>query len=386
MDVFDLLAKISLDTSAYENSLSDAESKTSSFGSSLKTGLSTAASVGATAVVALGTTVVAGTKALVSGVQATAQYGDEIDKTSQKLGLSTDAYQKWDYVLNLAGTEMASMTTGLKTLTNKIDDAKNGSEDAQAMFAKLGISMDDLATMSREDIFEATIYGFQQMEDSTERAALANDLYGKSGQNLTPLFNQTAEATQEQIKLAEEYGMVMSGDMVKASAGFQDALTTVQGTVTGLKNKFMGELLPSFTDVLDGFSALVSGSDESGEQFAEGIESAIDSITDMLPRLVTVGGKLVISLANGIVKNLPFDTIKIDRSFVLKLEEDDKEKELIGHFTGVANTFGAKVCVEGIETTGMRDILQNYNVQSFQGYYYSKPMVIEDFLAWADKR
>ena len=88
----------------------------------------------------------------------------------------------------------------------------------------------------------------------------------------------------------------------------------------------------------------------------------------------------------GIVKNLPFDTIKIDRSFVLKLEEDDKEKELIGHFTGVANTFGAKVCVEGIETTGMRDILQNYNVQSFQGYYYSKPMVIEDFLAWADKR
>ena len=86
------------------------------------------------------------------------------------------------------------------------------------------------------------------------------------------------------------------------------------------------------------------------------------------------------------MKNLPFDTIKIDRSFVLKLEEDDKEKELIGHFTGVANTFGAKVCVEGIETTGMRDILQNYNVQSFQGYYYSKPMVIEDFLAWADKR
>ena len=47
----------------------------------------------------------------------------------------------------------------------------------------------------------------------------------------------------------------------------------------------------------------------------------------------------------GIVKNLPFDTIKIDRSFVMRIEEDDKEKELIEHFVNLAATFGARVCV-----------------------------------------
>ncbi|MBE5871314.1 MAG: EAL domain-containing protein [Lachnospiraceae bacterium] len=83
----------------------------------------------------------------------------------------------------------------------------------------------------------------------------------------------------------------------------------------------------------------------------------------------------------GLVKNLPFDTIKIDRSFVLKIEDDCKERELIEHFTNVASTFGAKVCVEGIETPGMRDILQKYRVQSFQGYYYAKPLEIEEFLS-----
>lgn len=88
----------------------------------------------------------------------------------------------------------------------------------------------------------------------------------------------------------------------------------------------------------------------------------------------------------GLVKNLPIDTIKIDRSFVLKVEVDEKEKELIGHFTGVANTFGAKVCVEGIETMGMKTILQKYHVQSFQGYYYSKPRELEDFLVWMENR
>ena len=84
----------------------------------------------------------------------------------------------------------------------------------------------------------------------------------------------------------------------------------------------------------------------------------------------------------GLVKNLPFDTIKIDRSFVLKIEEDEKERELVKSFAGIATTFGAKVCVEGIETAEMRDILQQFNIQSFQGYYYGKPLELRDFLLW----
>ncbi len=88
----------------------------------------------------------------------------------------------------------------------------------------------------------------------------------------------------------------------------------------------------------------------------------------------------------GIAKNLPFDTIKIDRSFVMNIEEDPKERELIGHFTSAASTFGAKVCVEGIETAGMRDVLQNYNVYSFQGYFYSRPVDIDTFINWAKER
>ena len=40
------------------------------------------------------------------------------------------------------------------------------------------------------------------------------------------------------------------------------------------------------------------------------------------------------------------------------------------------------VCVEGIETEGMKAILQQYNIQSFQGYFYGKPLEIRDFLLW----
>lgn len=48
----------------------------------------------------------------------------------------------------------------------------------------------------------------------------------------------------------------------------------------------------------------------------------------------------------GLVKNLPFDTIKIDRSFIQRIEEDDTEQKLVNTLADVARIFGAKVCVE----------------------------------------
>ena len=82
----------------------------------------------------------------------------------------------------------------------------------------------------------------------------------------------------------------------------------------------------------------------------------------------------------GLVKSMPFDTIKIDRSFVRHIENDEREEKLLNSFTDLAGIFGADVCVEGIETTGMRDIIRDYGIHSFQGYYYSKPIPIEELL------
>ena len=66
----------------------------------------------------------------------------------------------------------------------------------------------------------------------------------------------------------------------------------------------------------------------------------------------------------------------------MRIEEDEVERELIKYFAGFASLFGAKVCVEGIETEGMRDILQMYHVESFQGYYYAKPLKLDEIVKW----
>ncbi|MBR3327557.1 MAG: EAL domain-containing protein [Atopobiaceae bacterium] len=85
----------------------------------------------------------------------------------------------------------------------------------------------------------------------------------------------------------------------------------------------------------------------------------------------------------GILKEIPFNTVKVDRSFVQRIEESATERKLVQNIVELASIFRAKVCVEGIETNIMRDILQNYRVGSFQGFYYARPLELEAFMAWA---
>lgn len=318
MDLFNLVAKITLDTSEYEKGLDNSEKKADGFGSKLGSAVKKGSALAIAGITAVATGATIMGKKLYDSANATADYGDQVDKMSQKLGLSADAYQKWDYVLNLAGTDIDSMTTGLKTLTNKLDDAKNGSADSQAMFKKLGLSMEDLSKMSREEVFEATIKGFQGMADSTERAALANDLYGKSGQNLTPLFNQSAEQTQEQIELAEKYGMVMSDKAVKASAAFKDSLTTLSMTFQGLKNRMMGEFLPSLTNVTDGLAKLFAGDKSGLEDIENGIAGIGSKLKEILPTMLEIGVSILESLAKSIIEALP-DLVPVAVDVILSL-------------------------------------------------------------------
>lgn len=84
----------------------------------------------------------------------------------------------------------------------------------------------------------------------------------------------------------------------------------------------------------------------------------------------------------GILKEMPADTIKIDRSFVRRIEENETDRRLIQNITDLASVFDVKVCVEGIETRGMVEILNGFHVGSFQGYYYARPLQLEHLLEW----
>ena len=261
----------------------------------------------AAAAAAIGAGAVAAGKKIWDMANDTAAAGDTVDKMSQKLGMSAEAYQEWDYVLSQSGADIESMGAGFKSLTNLVDEATSGNDKAAASFEKLGISTRDLKDMSREDIFALTIKRMQEMGDTTDRAALANTIFGKSGQDLAPLLNQTAEATQDLKDEAHDLGFVMSDEAIGASVRFTDSLDTLKRTFKGVKDGITAELLPGITSIMNGLTGLLSGNEETKRQaitaikfgayeIVKAIKEAIPQATEALKTVLDVIGELAVDL------------------------------------------------------------------------------------------
>ena len=314
MDLMDLFIKIGVDTKELDDGIDKADKKIASFQNAIK-------GIG----VAIGA--VAGTVAVVKGVSDTvtkgtrelAEYGDNIDKMSQKLGISAEAYQEWDAVMKHSGTSIDSMKASMKTLSAA---AEKGSE----AFDKLGISQEQVAQMSQEELFSTTITALQNVEDETERARLATKLLGRGARELGALLNTTAEETQEMKDRVHELGGVLSDEAVKAAAKFQDNLQDMTTAFDGVKRGIFQNFLPGLNALMEGFTALMLGEEEAENKLSEGFDKLADGfknavdrlkpiaqeliprivsfITNSLPELVSIGSDIIDTLATALMQNL----------------------------------------------------------------------------------
>lgn len=76
---------------------------------------------------------------------------------------------------------------------------------------------------------------------------------------------------------------------------------------------------------------------------------------------------------------LPIDTIKIDRSFILEIQESERSKLLVKTIIDMAKCFSWNVIAEGIENNEVASVLLDLGCQDAQGYYFSKPIRFKNF-------
>lgn len=299
MNIFELSASLILDKKNYEEGLNQAENQANKSGSKIGGVLGASAKVAVAGIAAISAATVGATTAIVNGAGKVAEYGDNIDKMSQKMGMSAQAYQEWDAIMQHSGTSIDSMSRGMQTLQkNAVDSAEK--------FEALGISQEQLANMSTEELFSATITGLQNMGEGAERTALASELLGGSAKELGALLNTSAEDTEAMRQKVHELGGVMSDEAVKAAAAYQDSLQDMQTGFESLKRNLLADFMPSLTTVMDGLTDIFSGNyDEGLDKLSDGITKAVDEISSKLPKIMEVGGKIIETLAIAIIDNLP---------------------------------------------------------------------------------
>ncbi|MDD3122637.1 MAG: hypothetical protein PHC62_03855 [Candidatus Izemoplasmatales bacterium] len=285
MEVFKLFGSILVNSDSAQKSISQTGEKAEGLGSKLMSGIGTAAKWGA----AIGGAAVVGATALYGVATKATEAMDAIDKGSAKIGISKKAYQEWDYVLGQNGMSIDKLQVGMKTLVSKMDAVKSGNKDAAQTFSQLGISVTDSSgkLKSQEEMLNESLYALAGMENGTEKARLATELFGKSGVEMMPMLNGGAEGMKDLTKRAHELGLVVSDEAVDAGVVLGDTMDDVKDSIGMLVTKIGISAMPMIQEFCDWIIAHMPEIQATFEVVFGAVSLIVQTTCDIITFVVT---------------------------------------------------------------------------------------------------
>ena len=272
-NLFKLVGSIYVDTDKANDSLSKTDKKAEGVGNKLAGAGKKAAAFAGAAVAATGA-VVAGMK---EQADATAAAADEIDKGSQKMGVSAEQYQKLSYAAELSGTSIGTL------------------QKATQQLQKAGSDLDISGALDQ-------LYA---IEDADERAAAAHEMFGdKIANELAPMLNSGKDGFEAMTAEAEKLGLVMSDDAVKAGASYNDTMTALNKSMDALKNTLGTAMIPIFQTVadiiLDNMPLIQDMMRQLAPILADMLKELAPMIGDLMPLIIEIL-PTVIDLAKAVI-------------------------------------------------------------------------------------
>ncbi len=178
---------------------------------------------------------------------------DELNKLSQKIGISVEALSTLQFAAQLSDVGLQSLQMGLKKLSENATEASAGLGEGAQTFAALGVSVKDAAgnLKATDDLLLEIADRFAGFEDGATKTALAVKLFGKSGMDMIPFLNQGSSGIRALMQEAERLGLKLSTETAQAAEAFNDNLTALKVSTSGLGITLATELLAPLRVVTD---------------------------------------------------------------------------------------------------------------------------------------
>jgi hypothetical protein len=181
---------------------------------------------------------------------AWAQVGTNLRTSARSMGMAPGRLMALRNAARLSGGSADAMSGALGQLSTQKWEAVNGfAPEAAAQFQALGISMEELKKLSPEQLFDRIANKIRGIKDPAAQSIAALKLFGEAGQGLLPVFQQTAQEYQQNIRLAERYG-VMNQKGADAAARMQNSQRQLSLAVEGFGYSVAEAVEPAITPVL----------------------------------------------------------------------------------------------------------------------------------------
>ena len=195
-----------------------------------------------------------------TAMKGVAELGDRIDKTSQKIGMSSKSFQEWDYIMSQNGGNVDSLKMGYKTLVNQMVQADKNTKKGSNAFKELGVNIKDANghLRNQDDVFKEVVRALQKVQDPLKKAYLANKLFGRSAIEMKPLLEQSADAVDKLREKANKLGLILTDKDIKAAVEFTDTMDTLNRVIQANMARALTSVMPQITELAN---LLINNSD-----------------------------------------------------------------------------------------------------------------------------
>jgi len=241
--------------------------------------------------IAIGATLAGG--AIFGLANSTADLGDNVAKTADKLGIGLGALQELRYAAERSGVATGTFDGALEKMTKNIGLALEGTGAQKDALDALGLSAGQLANQLPEEALASIADKLQGVETQAEKAALANDLFGRSGIGLLNMLKDGSKGLTQLREDARRTGYVLSDQAARDAEVFKDTLLDTQLVMAGLKNTVGSALMPVVTRSMRRIGDALIGNRADVERwangFADGAERALPVIGEIASGIGAIG-------------------------------------------------------------------------------------------------
>lgn len=270
------------------------------------------------AVAAVGAAAVGAVTGLTAMVMKSADVAGGLVDLSAQTGLTITQIQELDYAGTLLGLDVETITKSMAKFTNVIEGANSGVGPMAEDMATLGVSVTDSngALRDSNDVYFEALNALGQLENETQKEIIAQNLFGKSYQELIPLINTSAEEMDALKAEAHAMGAVMEEDAVNGLESFGDELESLKMGAQGMMGTISAAMLPTFqgmTGMAKGWmgtlSGILSGSDgdmsKIGPQLGDLLGTIFTDLVGKAPGMVELGLGLIQGLLAALLAAMP---------------------------------------------------------------------------------
>lgn len=228
----------------------------------------------------LGIAVAGAATALSYAIKDSIDTMDDLSKSAQKVGTTTEALSALQYAAGLSDVATEELTASMAKLARQ-------AADANPAFEAMGVSVKDAQGNLKDTsvILSEVADKFASYRDGAEKTALAQELFGKSGATLIPLLNSGAAGLRDMADEASALGLVIDTSTGKAAENFNDTLTRIQATFKGVINIATAEMLPMLQAIAD---YALDSSKNTGF-----LSAALGALKTVIQTVVVVGSDVV---------------------------------------------------------------------------------------------